>query len=337
LWTGEESVSAADAAALNRFIRKRTREFWCRFWWPELMAVEKRFFRAEYTTGTAYVAGDEVYYAKTDRYYQALKGFTGAGGTVPATGSAGNYVLNAAYWAESEGEYSADDWSAIRTYVAGDIVYQPENGKFYGCHTGHLNQTPPNVSYWGELTAFRREIEFEQVLADGSDATAIGEVKAIWNADPQVTESACAQSFRVQGSGIVVRGTVNVVWVEFRTRVPNYEGPVWEEDTAYVAGDVVYFDEGEESTVGDYYECVLATSSVPPGSDDGGYWRLLEFPYVLAEMVGQAAFAEMLKADGQNDKSGAEMGEAMRLYALEIDKAERQQGQIKQLNVKGRW
>ena len=49
--------------------RLATAHEWCE--WPELIRCEKRYLRADYDSTTTYAAGDVVYYASTDKYYQA--------------------------------------------------------------------------------------------------------------------------------------------------------------------------------------------------------------------------------------------------------------------------
>lgn len=44
---------------------------------------------------------------------------------------------------------SGEAWSNATTYVLGDLVF--EAGTYYYCILGHLNQTPPNTTYWYAL------------------------------------------------------------------------------------------------------------------------------------------------------------------------------------------
>lgn len=85
-WT---SLSTADKSTVDGFINEEAEQCWEFYWWPELMLSELRFYRDDYSAGTAYVTGNEVYYATTGKYYTALGATTG------------NAPTNATYWVEN--------------------------------------------------------------------------------------------------------------------------------------------------------------------------------------------------------------------------------------------
>lgn len=324
-FTGKARPTVQDAAALNRFINARYQEFFEQFFWPEWTPVEERKFRPTYASGSTYAAGAEVYFPATRTYYLALKAVPI--NEAPEELSGSDYEPNFAYWGAAEASYSGDDWSSTVAYVAGDIVFQPTNETYYQCHTGHTNQTPPNGSYWGALVEFERDIDFEPGATSnqGTTATAIGEIKAIWPANPRKHENLLPIAYDLTSDGIVVRGDEPVVWVEFRLRPNEFTGSVWASGT-YAAGDQVYY-----TTTGEYYVAIASVTTEAP--TDTTKWTKLDFPYVLQHAVAQAAYADMLKLSGKTSKYSDEYRESRRLLQREFDKIERQQGQTRQLNV----
>lgn len=59
---------------------------------------------------------------------------------------------------------SATAWSALTTYLEGDMVSLA--GTTYYCILGHLNHTPPNATYWAPMTAGYYEIPTPYAAAD---------------------------------------------------------------------------------------------------------------------------------------------------------------------------
>ncbi len=234
-------------------------------------------------------------------------------------------ITTEAYWAESLGSYSADDWNATAAYAVGNQVYQPLDGYYYQCITAHSNQSPPNATYWGRLTPFVRDIDFVEGN-QGASATDIGEVKKPWDANPREVMNARPQDFDITSDGIVVRGSANVVWLEFRHRPNEFTGDTWASGGPYAVGTQVYY-----TTTGEYYRCIASATTEAP--TDTAKWEKLDFPYVLKDAVAQAAYADMLKMSGKTSKYAAELMEARRILHREFDKLERQQGQAGNLNV----
>jgi len=231
------------------------------------------------------------------------------------------------YWAASEASYTAEDWQSTTSYAVGTQVYQPLDGNYYQCITAHSNQSPPNATYWGRLTEFVRDIDFTSGAGSnqGASATNIGEVKAVWPGNPRTQEHLLPIGFEITSDGIVVRGDESVVWVEFRLRPNEFTGATWAAGS-FAPGDQVYY-----STTGEYYVCIATATTEAP--TDTTKWTKLDFPYVLAAPVAQAAFADLLKMSGKTSKYIEGFKEAGRLLQREFDKIERQQGQTTQLKV----
>src|SRR5262245_64704374 len=71
-------LSVQEAGLLKGFINTRLRHIWELKDWPDLVPVEERFFRADWSSGTTYAASAagaavEVFYPPAQKYYQSVK------------------------------------------------------------------------------------------------------------------------------------------------------------------------------------------------------------------------------------------------------------------------
>lgn len=332
--SGVRGMDVADVVVAQRNISSVTREFWERYAWPELCPTEKRFLRPVYVSANPYVAGAEVWFWGTQGYYQALKAVIV--GQAPATVASGVWSVNSAYWAEATEVVSGElgvvssnsgDWIGTTTYVRGQIVRSYIDGSNYQCiATTSLNEEPSaNLSKWGLRTDFVRSLDLEQ-----AGQTAMSGVRRVWDCDPQLApawEEAChRQNFEVFDGEVVVRGSANVLWVQFWKVCPEWIGTGWVAATVYGAGTVVYW------TDGDFYRCVTTTAAGESPGTTPGKWLRLDYPLVLAEMVAWRVFGEMDPLHGEGPMGdGISMAEG--IFGSEVMKLERQMGQTRQINV----
>lgn len=290
-----------------RKVQRRTKKAWAWDRWPELCPVERRLYRPEYDLAEDYAAptltsATEVFYTPAQKYYQALQASTGQ---VPAILSGTDYVVNDTYWAESSAVPEGDDWVTLTVYAVGDTVRNPADGRYYACHTAHTAGATFDATKFGVLTPFAAYVGLDQ-----PGLTPIGEVISISSNDPDVqTANPGIIPHRLSARGIVPLGCVPVaVFVKFRLRVPLYTVEEWDGAGAYVTGDRVFSD-----SAGDSYEAITdvpASSSNQEPEAVVASWSKLEFPQVLANFVSRAAGADILRADGQNDKADKEQGQA---------------------------
>lgn len=82
-------LTAEEDTLLNGYINTALKLAWEFYWWPELMRSELRYYRDPYDAATAYVAGDEIYYATTGKYYTCI------------LASTGNLPTHTTYWEEA--------------------------------------------------------------------------------------------------------------------------------------------------------------------------------------------------------------------------------------------
>ncbi len=318
-----DGLSVEDAAVANQKINFFARLAWEHFFHPDNTPIEKRLFRPAYSASENVTAGTERYYTAADAYYVALVDQSPAA-QAPATQTDGNWEPNLAYWAEADPDPHGDDWEDAHDYSLGDKVRNLEDGLTYQCHTAHTSAGSFDSSKVGLLAGFVRSIDYEQ-----TGQTALGDVRYIWDRDPLANRAAQRIRFRLRPDYVQVLGKANVVWVEFRERIPSWSGPVRSDAESYSAGQTVF-----DAATGDFW---TASGSVNPGQSpttNPERWERIEFPYYLAEFVAQSAYAMMTNREQQEPENFTiQLAGGYPLLLAELDKIERQQGQTRQLNV----
>lgn len=303
--------SAEQLASAVRKLNRRVAKVWGFDRWADLCPTELRYYRAEYAAGTAYAAPTvtaavEVFFQAAQKYYQSLRATTG---NAPATLSGGDYVVNAAYWAECQTGYSGNDWAAAVVYAMGVQVRNPADGRYYACHTAHTSAGAAlDATKFGVLTPFAAYVALDQ-----PGKTAIGEVVRITAADPDVqpqNPGVIRHTLRRQGIVPLLTAPPVRVWVQFRLRKPIFTSAAWSGATAYAAGAVVYVANADGAS-GECYTALQASTNQSPLTQ-AAYWSKLEFPEILQNFAIRAVGADLLRADGQNEKATIEEGQAYR-------------------------
>lgn len=314
------NVSTDEQALLNRSIVRRLQFGWEAFFFPEWTVLEKRTFRPQWLSGTAFAAQAETYYAQQLKYFCALQASTNQ----PPTD--GNGVLNQAYWAFSQEEYCATPYSATTLYAQGQQAYFPDTDATYQLFAvSSLGNAPTDATRWGLLVPFERNIDYSQ-----PGKTPIGDVKQTYEENPRVSgrrRAGCEVDFVLQNNGVRVLGCAPVIWLEFRLLAPSWMGPIYVAGASYATGAQVYFN-------GDFYAALQPVTGQDP--TNAAFWGLIPVPYVLAKYAANGAYADV---DGMTENNGpnfpTESDAAYAMLLAEFDKIERQQQQDGQLNVVG--
>lgn len=275
-----------DAAAAMEFLDQAlsaAHEFWR---WPELVLIEKRFFRPTYDNAETYAAGAEVYFPQSQLYYRALRATLG---NAPANSEA---AANNSYWAELGEEITGDDWAASTAYAVGDTARRLSDGAYYMCHTGHTSAGSFDTSKFGLLAEFRPYIAYEQ-----DDQTAIEAVLECYNSDPRSDPGALKVPFRIDGDGVRFAADQDgPLWIEFRKRCPAFTWQEWS-GTNWAADSQVY-----HATTGEIYRASSAANSTDvPGT--AALWVKQDVPYIFRHAAKLKALGLWLEADGQTDKA----------------------------------
>jgi hypothetical protein len=177
-----------------------------------------------------------------------------------------------------------------------------------------------------------------------------GEVVGVYSRNPLTTTEGLYVSYALaQVNGvekIVVNAPVTTVWIEYRTKCPQFTGDLWSPTVAYAAGAQCYFDSGSGTPVympvagkphtGNFY---TATEAIPAGtmpinavSSGDARWKKVEVPYIFASYIARGVFSDFLRSEQQYEDAGKADVDASVVLEQEFDKELRQQGQIRRMN-----
>jgi hypothetical protein len=305
---------------VNLFVRLA----WQAFFWPDITPIEKRRFRPVYASATAYDEEAQVYFPPADKYYQALQATTG---NAPATLVGGEYEDNSEFWAECQAGYGADVWEDGKVFALGDQTLHPETLEPYQCFDAHTASGTFDDTKFGLLTPFVRSLEYAQ-----AGATAIGTVRYVWDRNPETDRRAQRITFRLTPGYVRVNGCVNTFWLEYRLRVPSFNGATRDDDATYAAGVTVY-----DTDTGDFWTSNTSIAAGESPTTDEDKWDKVEFPAVFAEYVAQSVYAALTnKEQEQPENITVQQSAGWPLLLQEMKVIEQQQGQTRQLNVVGR-
>lgn len=279
----------------------------------------------------------ELFYASTATFYldgatwMAIPGDRANFGntyTVPLPPLT-NGVLNSSQWALCQQSYSADVWAEGDVFVVGDQTINPADGEFYQCITAHTAGTTFDATKFGLLTPFVRSLAYEQ-----TDETALGEIRFLWDRDPEIYREAQTIPFRLRADYVQVLGTSNVFWVEFRQRPSTYTNTVIVSTATYTSGSQIY----DPATGENWISTATATAGQTPTTNPEK-WSKVPFPYYFLEYVAVSVSAALTNKENSSAAQQPEnftvpLSAGAPFLMAEIDKIERQQGQTRQLNVK---
>jgi hypothetical protein len=320
-------IDAATFALLRTFHDRRLQTAWEIHRWPDLCPIEKRTYREAWSATTTYAAKDECYDLASGNYFQSLK----AANLNQAPTIAG--VENAAYWAACANAYSAADWVTGTDYTIGQQVKNALTGIYYQARTNHTAGATfagDLAANWGELTPFNKYIAYAQ-----PGETPIGEYLQATNRDPRITTQHTCYSFFLSQDGAQFSYLApNVLWLYYRIQRPTLVGNAWDSTSTYASGDQVYYA-ATSGGVGNFYTANTSTTAGQSPTTTPASWDVVELPYFLRGYLIQAGYADWLISDGQTDKALAHDGFARDFLELEADKLQRQQQQVRRLNVAG--
>lgn len=263
-----QNLLSNTSQAYLTYINKRAREAWERYDWSELMIDDQRAFEPSWNPISTYTTGQIVFSWTDLNYYQALQ-------NVPANTNPANGA-NPAYWSTNP---NLPLPLVVPTFQqntsAGPTTYFPEIGTVFGVYSNdpYKNRTPVEVPW---------------------TRSALG--VTVW---PQYTT--WATSPVVLPGGVVSYPYVNLntVFILHRSPYPGFAEDSWISGTSYAPGNIVYYNT-------DTYVNIQATNSQLPTNTS--YWTLVPFPYVLSEFVKEAAYADALREDGQQEKAAMVLG-----------------------------
>lgn len=284
---------------------------WRSEWWPELMRGETRYFRANWISTATYNKTNEVYDSATQQYFQCLRNSV-TGAAFSPTDSSG--AERSTHWALSKISYAGPNWVSGTNYVVGDKVFYPVTNRFYQCHTAHTSSSTlvPDATggneRWGVLTDFDRYVSKTQAAQTGSGAaeTVIGDCFDVKDANPKTNRRWNSLDWDNSENGIQVLEEAIRVFVQFRLPRPRFKGNLYSATVAYAVDNQVYWD-NSQAIVGNFYDCIVATSPGQNPTNTPASWRVVQIPEFFYPSLVHLGVAKMYLADGQAEKMGVPM------------------------------
>ena len=311
-------LNADDAEAISVYLDNRLKLIWETYPWPDLVRVEKRYYRPLYAAALTYDAGYEVYYPTEEKYYQALKQ------------TQGNVPTLTTHWAEAKQSYAPATWVTGTAYAVGDTVEYDPDGLYYACHTAHT--AGANLgSNWGQIIEFDKYVAWKQ-----SGENEIADVLDVWNTNPRTDNKADQQNFYQSENGVQVINGPNIVHIEYRQLVPRLLHSAWKVGSEYKIDDVVRFP----ATGADFDLYKASSDHTASGTneptDDGAPWTLIQIPRDFRSFLAHGAAADLLLADEREQLGGVQNSLGEKALNELLGKLERQEKQTKQMNVVNR-
>ena len=283
-----QTLMDSQATALAEYLTTAAATSWTFFDWPEIYLTEERTPNgsAWFVTGYTYLSD----YVGTIAYF----------GRAPANSETTDLV-----WRVKK----------ITTNNNGDVLSV---------------ETAVNVAWDDRASATyavttNNDAEIPYILLDQDNLSPIGEIMAIWDADP--TSGVYARKVRYllnEDRVLLIDATSETgnVWVQFLLPQPRFTTDEYSAGAAYSAGDVVYYN-----TTGDCYVARQATTGNLPS--DSEYWRRYRIPSFLSDYLKFYALAETLSEDGQTDKANFQFARAEGILQQRMDDAWLRKGEVR--------
>jgi hypothetical protein len=328
---GPDDVGTSEFRLLRQYHDRRLQQAWEIHPWPDLTRVEQRTFRPQWSALTTYLATAEVYDVPTGNYYQSLQ----AGNTNNPPTIAG--AENSAWWAQSQTGYGAQPWQSGVAYVVGNQVQNPADLQFYQCFIVHTSGGSFDPTKFGLLTPFDRYIAYDQLKADGTPETLIGEIFAATDVNPKLTTKQVPFPFWLSDKGAQftqLKHAIAFAWLYFRIRRIVLSGEAFDSSVAYAAGRQVYYV-GQGTTilpgVGNFFTSLVTTNAGDTPESAPASWSVVQLPYIFRGFLIAGGYADWLTGDGQANKAAGYETMAIQALEAETDKLQRQQGQVRRL------
>jgi len=283
-----QTLMDSQATALAEYLTTAAATSWTFFDWPEIYLTEERT-----PNGSAWFATGYVYLSE-------VVGTVAFFGRAPANSETTDLL-----WRVKK----------ITTNNNGDVLSV---------------ETAVNVAWDSRASATyavstNNDAEIPYILFDQDNLSPIGEIMAIWDADP--TSGVYARKVRYllnEDRVLLIDATSETgnVWVQFLLPQPRFTTDEYSAGAAYSAGDVVYYN-----TTGDCYVARKATTGNLPS--DSEYWRRYRIPSFLSDYLKWYALAETLSEDGQMDKANFQFARAEGILQQRMDDAWLRKGEVR--------
>ena len=203
---------------------------WERYWWEDVMHLERVQLRPSWDQEQEYGIGDEVYHEDSDAYYTAI--WPSEGQAPASLGSDGKWATNLRYWARVDETEEVDQgtWALDTDYEVGDRVSWGGATKVcWNAHTSSTSILPSNANYWTELEEFDWTVPWAQ-----AGRPVIGRVKAVTGVDPRAEPNTPELETTLEAGGVRFTDLdTNRPWVRYRVRCPLLDGEPWDASASY--------------------------------------------------------------------------------------------------------
>ena len=194
------------------------------------------------------------------------------------------------------------DWAVGTAYVADNYVYHEE--AYWKCLKSDTGTEPgTDDTVWSaDVSKMPKMIQLAQpweafiIDQDGVDLSDFA-----FKTDPRLNPKLRAmQGCDWWQDSIVVPAEAGAtVWCKFMPEAPKYSFTEWDDETAYVLGDVCYV-----VLTGKCWQALAASTNVAPGTDDTK-WLEVGVPDFLAEYLSEVLLGEWLtEQEGKYEKLG---------------------------------
>jgi hypothetical protein len=203
-------------------------------------------------------------------------------------------------------------------YPLNAIVWDPCTQMYYQALAQTVGGPLSNTAVWQpNPTVSPRYIPWWE-----DKRTPIGAAFGAWTANPYENPNRRRVDYLLSARGIefTVTSTVGVVWLLFRIAYPGIGRDAWSATTTYNIGDATI--DGTDSYISSVDGNLAAQPSLSPDT-----WSIFRIPYPMRRYVTQAAFADTLVVEGQNEKAPGELGKAFSYLQEAFDQQSLQQGQ----------
>ena len=210
------------------------------------------------------------------------------------------------------------DFDANVCYPAGSIVWDSCTQAYYQALAQTIGGPLSNAQVWKPNPGVSpRYIPW---VTPGKNP--IGTAFGAWSKNPYEDATRMRVQYIVSSRGLEFTATSNLafVWLLYRIPYPGVGRDEWSASATYNTGDAVI--DGEDTYICSVDGTVALEPSLTPDN-----WMLFRIPWPFKRYVTQAAFADALVTDGQNEKSGTELAKAFSYLQEAFDIQSLQQGQ----------
>jgi hypothetical protein len=212
----------------------------------------------------------------------------------------------------------APDYDVTACYPLNSIVWDPCTQQYYQALVMTTGAPLSNTAIW----APNPNVSPRYIPWQAPGKTPIGAAFGAWNKNPYEQEHKIRQQFLISARGLEFTATSNCtfVWLVFRIPYPGIGRSQWVPTTTYNTGDATI--DGTDTYISSIDSNVGHQPSLTPAS-----WTMFRIPYPMTRFVTQAAFADTLVVDGQNEKAPDQLTQAFGYLSEAFDQQQLQQGQ----------